>query len=182
VFCKKDGVWEHATAVLSADVECACGKANWLSKPGGRRGKNCWLLLVLSLWAEQAAVEEHAAYCINRDSKKSAASDPDPRVGCCTFLMSFPAGNFTASLNLYRANFNAQVMGNSTPVLPPYKLSMPVLAVHPEQDSYCLEAQIASSKDVVAEGCWQYKRVPGGHWFFVQQPDVLNKLLLDFLG
>lgn len=99
----------------------------------------------------------------------------------CTYSLS-PAGNFTASLNLYRANFSAQVMGNTTPVLPPYKLSMPVLAVHPEKDSYCLEAQIASSKDVVAEGCWQYKSVPGGHWFFVQEPDVLNKLLLDFLG
>jgi pimeloyl-ACP methyl ester carboxylesterase len=97
-------------------------------------------------------------------------------------LLSVSAGNFTAGLNLYRGNFNAQVMGNNTPVVPPFKLSMPVLAVHPEQDSYCLEPQIKASKDVVAEGCWQYKVVPGGHWFFVQEPDVLNKLLLDFLG
>jgi hypothetical protein len=39
-----------------------------------------------------------------------------------------------------------------------------------------------ASKVAVEDAAWQYRQVDGGHWFFVQEPDVLNKLLLDFLG
>lgn len=59
---------------------------------------------------------------------------------------------------------------------------MPVLAVHPTGDAWCLEGQMLASKIAVEDSAWQYKQVDGGHWFFVQEPGVLNKLLLDFLG
>jgi hypothetical protein len=57
----------------------------------------------------------------------------------------------------------------------------PVLAVHPA-GCLCFEGQMVASKVAVEDAAWQYKQVDGGHWFFVQEPDALNKLLLDFLG
>lgn len=90
-------------------------------------------------------------------------------------------GALSAGLNLYRGNFSAQVMGNTSPTLPPHKLNKPVLAVYSDQDAYCLEGQMLASKDVVAEGMWRYERLPGGHWFFLREPGPFNALLLDFL-
>jgi pimeloyl-ACP methyl ester carboxylesterase len=101
---------------------------------------------------------------------------PLPPSHACT------AGAFSAALNLYKGNFSAALFANSTPIPPPFKLSMPVLAVHPKGDAWCLEGQMLASKVAVEDAAWQYRQVDGGHWFFVQEPDVLNKLLLDFLG
>lgn len=70
-----------------------------------------------------------------------------------------------------------------TPVPPPFSLQMPVLGVHSNDDSFCLEAQLAASQIVVADGCWKMLRVAsGGHWWFLQDPDTLNTQMLDFLG
>ena len=92
------------------------------------------------------------------------------------------AGALTAALNLYRGNFSVELFGNLTPVPPPFKLPMPVLGVHPKDDWGCLEGQMKASEIAVQEGKWTFKQIPGGHWFFVQEPDTLNKLLLEFLA
>jgi pimeloyl-ACP methyl ester carboxylesterase len=83
---------------------------------------------------------------------------------------------------LYRGNFSAALFANTTPIPPPFKLSMPVLGLHPSGDVWCLEGQMKASQLAVEDSCWQFKSVPGGHWFFVEEPEALNKLLLEFLG
>lgn len=65
---------------------------------------------------------------------------------------------------------------------PPFKLPMPVMGVHPQQDWACLEGQMKASEIAVEEGKFQFRQVPGGHWWFVQEPEALNKLLLEFLA
>ena len=44
------------------------------------------------------------------------------------------------------------------------------------------EAQMTGSADHVS-GPWRYERVEGpGHWMQLEEPDVVNKLLVDFFA
>jgi pimeloyl-ACP methyl ester carboxylesterase len=97
-------------------------------------------------------------------------------------VIEWTAGALSAALNLYRGNNTAAMFAQLDPMPPPFKLPMPVLGIHPKDDRACLEGQMRASEVAVQEGKWTFKQVPGGHWFFVQEPDTLNKTLLNFLG
>ena len=97
-------------------------------------------------------------------------------------LLDTLPGALSAGLNIYRANISLDSFAQTLPTPMPFKLSMPVLGVHSDGDAYCLAGQMEASKDVVEDGCWESKSVPGGHWWFVEAPDTLNTLLLDFMG
>lgn len=92
------------------------------------------------------------------------------------------AGALTAGINIYRGNFTAESLANLTPMPPPFKLPMPVLGVHLIHDCACLEGQMRASEIAVQEGKWTFKQVSGSHWFFVHEPEKLNKMLLEFLA
>lgn len=98
-------------------------------------------------------------------------------------LLPHCAGALTAGFNLYRGNYKAQSFGSTEAVKLPRQLTMPVLGIHGAKDAYCLEGQMVASRAAVADGCWHYHQVPNvGHWLPLHAPDVVNKLLLDFIG
>jgi hypothetical protein len=98
------------------------------------------------------------------------------------WLAWFIAGSLTAGINIYRGNFTVVSFANLTPTAPPFKLPMPVLGIHPKDDLACLDGQMRASEIAVQEGKWTFKQVSGSHWFFVHEPDSLNKMLLEFLA
>jgi len=92
-------------------------------------------------------------------------------------------GALTAGLNWYRAAFMPPAPGEpSLPALPAWdKVKSPTLGVWGEGDPFLLEPQIAMSAPAVA-ATWRYERISGaGHWLMLDQPDTLNRLLLEFL-
>jgi pimeloyl-ACP methyl ester carboxylesterase len=89
----------------------------------------------------------------------------------------------TAALNWYRGSFSPLSPGEaSLSPLPAWTpIRMPVLGVWGEKDPFLLEPQMALSAGTVA-GPWWYERISeAGHWLMLDQPELLNRLLIDFL-
>ena len=92
-------------------------------------------------------------------------------------------GALTAALNWYRAAFTPLPPHEAPlPQLPSWdRIRTPVLAVWSDGDLFLLEPQMALSAGVV-EAPWRYERITGaGHWMMLEKPEVLNRLLIDFL-
>ena len=88
-------------------------------------------------------------------------------------------GTLTAALNWYRANIPPEGFVSSDLELPP--VQAPTMGVWSSGDFALTEEQMTgSARDV--SGPWRYERVEGpGHWMQLEAPDVVNRLLLDFL-
>jgi pimeloyl-ACP methyl ester carboxylesterase len=88
-------------------------------------------------------------------------------------------GALAAALNWYRAN------------LPPDRLlarssfphvQAPTLGIFGDRDLYLSEEPMRRSGEFV-DGPWRYERfADAGHWVPLDQPERLNRLLLEFLG
>jgi pimeloyl-ACP methyl ester carboxylesterase len=88
-------------------------------------------------------------------------------------------GALTASLNWYRANLPPTAL--IEPALEIPAVSAPTLGIWSSGDFALTEAQMSGSAAHVT-GPWRYERVEGaGHWLQLEQPEVVSKLLLDFL-
>ena len=88
-------------------------------------------------------------------------------------------GALTAALNWYRANLPPRrLLGRSN--LP--AVQAPTLGIFGSRDLYLTEDRMRRSAEHVS-GPWRYERFEGsGHWVALDEPDRLNKLLLEFLG
>jgi len=86
----------------------------------------------------------------------------------------------TAGLNWYRANSPvANLPGADVPRLP--SVAAATLGLYGEDDPYLTERAMLASERFVTGG-WHYQRIDGaGHWPQLEQPDRVNKQLLDFL-
>ena len=61
------------------------------------------------------------------------------------------------------------------------RIRIPVLGVWSDEDPFLLEPQMTLSAAVV-EAPWRYERISGaGHWMMLDQPEALNRLLIEFL-
>lgn len=88
-------------------------------------------------------------------------------------------GTLTAALNWYRANIPPD--GFTAPPLELPPIAAPTLGVWSTGDFALTEEQMTRSGAYVAGG-WRYERVEGpGHWLQLEAPDVVNRLLVDFL-
>jgi pimeloyl-ACP methyl ester carboxylesterase len=88
-------------------------------------------------------------------------------------------GALTAGLNWYRANLPVERLLAPRPALPP--VTAPTLGVFGSEDLYLVEGPMLASAEHV-RGPWRYERFDGaGHWIPLEQPDRLNRLLLEFL-
>jgi pimeloyl-ACP methyl ester carboxylesterase len=87
--------------------------------------------------------------------------------------------SLTPALNWYRANVPPASMIGPRLVLPP--VQAPTMGVWSDGDRFLTEAQMTGSQEHV-EGSWRYERLTGaGHWMQLEEPDVVSRLLIDFL-
>jgi len=90
-------------------------------------------------------------------------------------------GALTPALNWYRANLPVQALfGRSGgPQLPMVKAD--TLGIWSSGDLYLTEEAMTRSEQRV-QGRWRYEQLGGSHWVPIDQPDRLNRLLLEFLS
>jgi len=92
-------------------------------------------------------------------------------------------GALTSGLNWYRAAFLPPSQDEAPlPALPSWdRVRIPVLGIWSVGDPFLLEPQMAESSAVM-EAPWRYERIAeAGHWLMLDQPDEVNRLLVDFL-
>jgi pimeloyl-ACP methyl ester carboxylesterase len=88
-------------------------------------------------------------------------------------------GALTAALNYYRANIPPASWLRPPPALPP--VTAPTLIVWGMADPY-MAAEVLERSAAQAAGPLRIERLPDvGHWIQQEAPDVVNRLLLDFL-
>jgi pimeloyl-ACP methyl ester carboxylesterase len=94
-------------------------------------------------------------------------------------ILSEP-GALTPALNWYRANLPVQAILGRTggPQLPMIKAD--TLGIWSTGDLYLTEEAMTRSEQRV-QGRWRYERLEGSHWVPLDQPDRLNRLLVEFL-
>ena len=87
----------------------------------------------------------------------------------------------TGALNWYRANLPVQALLGRTggPQLPMIKAT--TLGIWSTGDLYLTEDAMTRSEQRV-QGRWRYERFEGSHWVPLDEPDRLNRLLLEFLA
>ena len=90
-------------------------------------------------------------------------------------------GALTPALNWYRANLPVQALFGRTggPQLPMVKAD--TLGIWSAGDLYLTEEAMTRSEQRV-QGRWRYEQVGGSHWVPLDEPDRLNRLLLEFLS
>lgn len=86
-------------------------------------------------------------------------------------------GRLTAAINFYRANIAPLMLRRDYP-----PVTMPVMGVWSDGDRYLTESQMTRSEAMVT-GSWRYHRVErASHWLQLDQPEQVNRLLLDFMA
>jgi pimeloyl-ACP methyl ester carboxylesterase len=89
-------------------------------------------------------------------------------------------GSLTPGLNYYRANIPPESYLRPGPVLP--AVQAPTMGVWSSGDVALTETQMTASATQVA-GPWRYERLDGpGHWMQVEAPDLVSRLLIEFLS
>jgi pimeloyl-ACP methyl ester carboxylesterase len=87
--------------------------------------------------------------------------------------------SLTPALNWYRANVPPESLIGPRLALPP--VQAPTMGVWSDGDRFLTEAQMTGSQEHV-QGSWRYERLNGpGHWMQLEAPDVVSRLLTDFL-
>ena len=89
-------------------------------------------------------------------------------------------GALTPALNWYRALPLRSLLGRvGGPQLPRIKAN--TLGIWSTGDLYLTEEVMTRSHQGV-QGSWRYERFEGSHWVPLDQPDRLNRLLIEFLS
>jgi pimeloyl-ACP methyl ester carboxylesterase len=85
-------------------------------------------------------------------------------------------GRLTAALNYYRANLGVILARDYV------RLTMPILGIHSSGDRFLAARQMRDSAKWV-DGPFRYERLDGAsHWLQLDEPERVNRLLLDFLA
>ncbi|HSP37986.1 MAG TPA: alpha/beta hydrolase [Frankiaceae bacterium] len=88
-------------------------------------------------------------------------------------------GALTAGLNWYRANMHPARQLRDGPQVP--SVAAPTLGLWSDGDRYLTEDGMQRSAEFV-QGSWRYERVEhASHWMQLDQPEMLNRLLLQHL-
>jgi pimeloyl-ACP methyl ester carboxylesterase len=90
-------------------------------------------------------------------------------------------GALTPALSWYRANLPVRAILGRTGGPPLPMIEADTLGIWSTGDLYLTEDAMTRSEQRV-QGRWRYERVEGSHWVPLDQPDRLNRLLLEFLS
>lgn len=102
-------------------------------------------------------------------------SNGHPETGHWIKNLSRP-GRLTAGLGWYRDNAIA-MLTKDVPVT-----QVPCMGIWSSADRFLTEKQMMDSAKYV-DGPWQYRRIVGiQHWMQLDAPELLNKILLDYLS
>ncbi len=89
-------------------------------------------------------------------------------------------GRLTAALNWYRANFDPAAFFGTAPYDVP-GVKCPTMGIWSPGEKFLTEHQILASPQYV-DNTWRYERILGAsHWVQLDEPEKVNRLLLDFL-
>jgi pimeloyl-ACP methyl ester carboxylesterase len=87
--------------------------------------------------------------------------------------------SLTPALNYYRANLQPEALVEGSVRVP--SVTVPTMGMWSSNDIALLEEQMTESAKFVA-GTFRCERMDGaGHWMQVEQPEAVNRLLIDFL-
>lgn len=88
-------------------------------------------------------------------------------------------GALTGGLNWYRANFSPASLNKTSN---PPRITVPAMGLTADGDTFLLEKHVRDCDNMI-DGPWTYHRVEGAsHWLMLDQPEVVNRLLIDFLA
>lgn len=90
--------------------------------------------------------------------------------------MSRP-GALSAALNWYRANLAPEMMPAMPLQIP--SIQVPTLGIWSRNDVLLTEEQMKRSGEKVI-GEWQYEKIDASHWIPLDEPAILNDLILSF--
>ena len=83
-------------------------------------------------------------------------------------------GRLIAGMNYYIANLGLLWAA-------PARVHVPVMGVWSDGDRFLVERQMTASQRLVTKD-WRYQRLEGAyHWLQVEQPEKVNRLMLDYL-
>ncbi len=89
-------------------------------------------------------------------------------------------GALTASINYYRANMNPAILFSERAIAFP-KIKSPTLVIWGEKDASLSKGLIAGTDEFVDAPC-SIEFLPNcGHWMQLEEPEVVNKYILEFL-
>jgi pimeloyl-ACP methyl ester carboxylesterase len=109
--------------------------------------------------------------------KKEALTNEDMKV--YTEVWSQP-GSLTAMMNYYRANMNPSILFSEKTVAFP-KITVPTFVIWGEQDTALSKDLIENTEEFV-EATYFAEYLPNcGHWVQLEDPKLVNKLILEFL-
>lgn len=88
-------------------------------------------------------------------------------------------GALTGGLNWYRANFKPASLNRTSN---PPGIKVPAMGLTADGDTFLLEKHVRDCDNMI-DGPWTYHRVENAsHWLMLDQPNVVNALLLDFFS
>jgi len=93
-------------------------------------------------------------------------------------ILDQPAA-LTGGLNWYRANFKPASLNTTSN---PPRIKVPAMGLTADGDTFLLEKHVKDCDNMMDAG-WTYHRVENAsHWLMLDQPEVVNQLLLDFFA
>jgi len=88
-------------------------------------------------------------------------------------------GALTGGLNWYRANFKPASLNSTSN---PPRIKIPAMGLTADGDTFLLEKHVRDCDNMI-DGSWTYHRVENAsHWLMLDQPEIVNQLLLDFFA
>lgn len=83
-------------------------------------------------------------------------------------------GRLTAAVRVYRASLVTALVRQQP------RVAAPTLGIWSERDAFLVESQMRNSARWM-DGPWTFEPISGGHWIQLEQPNYLNRRLLQFL-
>jgi epoxide hydrolase 4 len=138
--------------------------------------RKSWYIFAFQLpWLPEWAFRRNGAKALKDALRRSSKSDTFSEGDLDEYARAFSApGAATGAINYYRAAARSRVS--------PGRIAAPTLLIWAEDD-FALGIELTRGMDDLFENPPRVEYVPDtGHWVMEERPEVVNRLLLEFLG